>query len=91
MGVTQIPNLVYPTSITIAFQAALQAAIAHHGIMPNNPSSVPILVNLSPQQLIAATTNISPTIDAQAFVDPVGEFFRILELEFPVKSFEKIL
>ncbi len=25
-----------------------------------------------------------------AFVDPVGEFFRILELEFRVKSSEKI-
>jgi hypothetical protein len=26
-----------------------------------------------------------------AFVDPMGEFFWILELEFPVKSSEKIL
>ncbi len=59
--------------------------------MPNNPDPVPISVNLSPQQLIVATTNIPPTIDAVAFVDPVEELFRILELEFLVKSFEKIL
>jgi len=31
------------------------------------------------------------TIDALAFANPVGKFFRILELEFLVKSFEKIL
>jgi len=59
--------------------------------MPNNRNPVPTSVNLSPQQLIAATTNIPPTIDAPTFADPVGEFFRVLELKFPVKSFEKIL
>jgi hypothetical protein len=59
--------------------------------MPNNPNPVPTLVHLSPQQLIVATTNIPPTIDAPAFVDLVGEFFRVLELEFLVKSSEKIL
>ncbi len=59
--------------------------------MPNNPNPVPTSVNLSPQQLIAATANIPPTIDAVAFVNPVGEFFRILELEFLVKSSKKIL
>jgi hypothetical protein len=59
--------------------------------MPNNPNSVPILVNLSPQQLIAPTANIPPTIDASTFVYPVREFFRVLELEFFVKSFEKNL
>jgi hypothetical protein len=69
----------------------LQAAIPHHEIVPNNPNLVPTSVNLSPQQLIVATTNIPPTIDAPTFVDPVGEFFRIFELEFPVKSSEKIL
>jgi hypothetical protein len=91
LGVTQIPNPTYATAIAITSQAALQAAIAHHGTMPNNPDPVPISVNLSPQQLIVATTNIPPTIDAVAFVDPVEELFRILELEFLVKSFEKIL
>jgi hypothetical protein len=59
--------------------------------VPNNPDPRPTSVNLSPQQLIVATANIPLTTDARAFVDPVGEFFRILELEFPVKSSEKIL
>jgi len=59
--------------------------------MPNNPNSVLTLVNISPQQLIVATTNILPTIDALAFTDPMGEFFQVLELEFSVKSSEKIL
>jgi hypothetical protein len=57
--------------------------------VPNNPNPVPTSVNLSPQQLIVATTNIPPTINAPTFVNPVGEFFQILELEFTVKSFEK--
>jgi hypothetical protein len=72
-------------------QAALQIAIAHHGTVPNNPDLVPISVNLFFQQFIATTANIPPTIDAPTFADPVGEFFRVLELEFPIKSFEKIL
>ncbi len=59
--------------------------------MPNNPDSVPTSVNLSPQQLITTTVNIPPTTDMPTFAHPVGEFFRILELEFPVKSSEKIL
>jgi hypothetical protein len=59
--------------------------------MPNNLDPVPTSINLSLQQLIVTTTNIPLTIDASAFVDPVGEFFRILELEFPVKSSKKIL
>jgi hypothetical protein len=59
--------------------------------MPNNPDPVPTSVNLSPQQLIATTANIPPTTDAPAFADPVREFFRIFELEFLVKSSEKIL
>jgi hypothetical protein len=91
LGVTQIPNPAYAIAIATASQAALQAAIAHHGTVPNNPDPVPTSVNLSPQQLIAATANIPPTTDALAFADPVGEFFRILELEFLVKSSEKIL
>ncbi len=63
----------------------------HHGTLPNNPNSVPIVVNCFPQQLIVAITNIPRTIDALAFVDLVGEFFRVLEFEFLVKSSEKIL
>jgi hypothetical protein len=91
LGVTQAPNPAYAMAITTASQAALQGAIAHHGTVPNNPDPVPTSVNLSPQQLIATTANIPPTIDVAAFVNPVGEFFRVLELEFPVKSSEKIL
>jgi hypothetical protein len=91
LGITQIPNPAYPTAIATASQAALQAAIAHHGTMPNNPDLVPTSINLSPQQLITATANILPTTDALAFAYPVGEFFQVLELEFPIKSFEKIL
>jgi len=91
LGVTQIPNLTYATTIAIISQVALQVAIAHHGIMPNNPDLVPTSVNLSPQQLIVIIANIPPTIDALAFVDLVGEFFQVLELEFLVKSSKKIL
>jgi len=91
LGVTQIPNLAYAIAIATASQVALQAAITHHGTMPNNSDPVPTSVNLSPQQLIVTTANIPPTTDAPAFADPVGEFFQILELEFQVKSFEKIL
>jgi hypothetical protein len=59
--------------------------------MPNNPNLVPISINISHQQLINPTTNIPPTIDAIVFADPMGEFFRVLEVEFLVKSSEKIM
>jgi hypothetical protein len=49
LGVTQIPNPAYATTIATASQPALQAPIAHHGTMPNNPDPDPTLVNLSPQ------------------------------------------
>jgi len=62
LGITQIPKPAYAIAIAIASQTTLQAAIAHHGIVPNNPNSVPTSVNLSPQQLIVATTNIPPPI-----------------------------
>jgi hypothetical protein len=91
LSITQIPNPVYAIAIAIAFQAAMQVAIAHHGTMPNNPNSVPISINLSPQQLITATPNIPPTINAPTFLDLVGEFFQVLELEFSIKSSKKIL
>jgi hypothetical protein len=91
LGATQIPNLTYATAIAIASQVALQATIAHHGTVSNNPNPVPTSINISPQQLIAATVNIPPTINAPAFVDPVQEFFQILELEFLIKSSEQIL
>ncbi len=59
--------------------------------MPNNLDLIPTSINLSPQQLTATTTNIPPTIDAPAFADLVGEFFRVLELEFQVKSSKRVL
>jgi hypothetical protein len=59
--------------------------------MPNNPNLVPTSMNLSPQQFITTTANIPPIIDAPSFVNLVGEFFRILELEFLIKSSKKIL
>jgi hypothetical protein len=80
LGITQILNPTYVTTIAIASQAALQATIAHHGIMPNNPNLVPTSINLFPQQLIVITTNILPTINAPTFVYSMGEFFRNLEL-----------
>jgi hypothetical protein len=55
--------------------------------MPNDLNMVPTLVNISLQQLIVATANILPTIDALTFTDPMGELFRVFELEFPIKSF----
>ncbi len=85
------PNPVHATVITTALQAALQAAIAHHGTMPNNLDLIPIPINFSPQQLIPVTTNIPPTIDATTFVNRVGEFFQVIELEFLIKSSKKIL
>jgi len=75
LGVIQIPNPAYATTIATTSQAILQATIAHHGIMPNNPDPVPILENLSLQQVIIIITNIPPTIHALAFTDLVGEFF----------------
>jgi len=75
LGVTQAPNPAYAIANATTSQAALQATIAHHGTVPNNPDPVPTSVNLSPQQLIAATANIPPTTDAPAFVDLVEEFF----------------
>ena len=91
LGVTQVPNPAYAAAIATASQAALQAAIVQHGTVANNPAPVPTSVALSPQQLATAMVNIPPTIDSSTFSDPVGEFFRVLELEFPVKSSEKIL
>jgi hypothetical protein len=67
LGITKIPNPTYATTITTSSQATLQATIAHHGTLPNNPDPVPTLINLSLQQLIATTANIPPTINVAAF------------------------
>jgi len=76
LGVTQIPNLAYATTIANAFQSY---TTSYHctswDYMPNNPNPIPTLVNLSPQQFIVVTANIPSTIDAPAFVNPMGEFF----------------
>jgi hypothetical protein len=58
--------------------------------MPNNPDLVPFSVKFFSQQFIVAIANIPPIIDALAFGDPMGEFFRVFELEFSVNSSEKI-
>jgi hypothetical protein len=60
LGVIQIPNPTYATAIAITSQAALQAAIAHHGTMPNNLDLALISVNLSPQQFIVASQTFLP-------------------------------
>ncbi len=86
LGVTQIPNPAYATAIATTSQTTLQAAIAHHRTMPNNPNPVPTLVIFSPQQFFVIVANIPPTINPLDFVDPMGEFFRILELEFSINS-----
>jgi hypothetical protein len=78
LGVTQIPNPIYATTIATTSQAALQTALVHHGTMPNNPDLVSTSVNLFLQQFIVATANIPPTIHAPAFANLVGEFFRVL-------------
>jgi hypothetical protein len=75
LDITHIPNPTYATTITITFQATLQATIAHHGTMANNLDLIRTSINLSPQQLIVATVNIPPTIDALTFTNLVGEFF----------------
>ncbi len=62
-------------AITTAFQTALQVAMTHHGTVPNNPDLVPISIKKIPQQLIVATANIPPTINALIFANPMGEFF----------------
>jgi hypothetical protein len=66
-------------------------AITAHRSIPDNPALIPTSVALTPQQLATATANVPHTINAPASADPVGEFFAIPEIEFPVKSSEKIL
>jgi hypothetical protein len=63
LNVTQIPNPTYATTIATTFQATLQAAIVHHGTMPNNPNRIPTLVNIYPQQLIATIVNNPPLMN----------------------------
>jgi hypothetical protein len=63
LGITLSPNLVYATTITTAFQAALQATIAHCGTVPNKLDSVLISVIFSPQQsLVLPQTFLPPSM-----------------------------
>jgi hypothetical protein len=88
LGIIQIPNPAYTTTIAITFQATLQIAIAHHGTMPNNPNPVPTSVNLSPQQLIATIANILPTINAKVFLlIQWGNSFEFLNWIFSSQEF----
>jgi hypothetical protein len=50
--------------------------------MPNNLDPEPISINF-------LLTNNPPTIDASTFANLLGEFFRVLELEFLMKSSKK--
>jgi hypothetical protein len=75
LGITQIANSAYATTIAIASQVTLQVTIPHHGIVPNNPDLVLTSITLSLQQLIVVTANIPPTINALAFANPMGKFF----------------
>ncbi len=60
LGVTQIPNLAYTTTMATTSQVALQATIAHHGTMPNNLDPIPTLVNLSLQQFMLLPQTFLP-------------------------------
>ncbi len=87
LGVTQMPNPAYATTIATASQVALQTSITHHGTMPNNPNSVPTLVNLSLQQFIVATINIPRTIMHQFLLIQWGNSFKFLNWNFRLKVF----
>ncbi len=89
LGVTQIPNPTYVTAITIAFQATLQAAIAYHGTVLNNPYLISTSVNIFPQRFIVVIANIPPTIDVLAFVNPLGYSFEFLNWNFQLKVLKK--
>jgi hypothetical protein len=47
LGVTQIPNPTYATTIATTSQATVQTVIAHHQIMLNNPNLVPTSIKLN--------------------------------------------
>jgi hypothetical protein len=89
LGIVQIHNPAYATTIPTMFQVALQATIAHHGTVPNNPNPILTSVNLSPQQLIVAIVNIPPTINTLAFADSVGNFFEFLNWNFQSRVLKK--
>jgi len=93
LDITQIPNPTYATTIATtiatAFQAALQVAIAHHVTVPNNSDLVPISINLFPKQLIAATANNPPTINAPFLLIQWGNSFEFLSWNFRSRVLKK--
>jgi len=82
LGITPILNLTYVTTIAIAYQATLQAAIANHGIVPKNPNLVPTSMNLSFQQLIMLSqTFLAPSMH-QLLLIQWGNSFKFLSWNF---------
>jgi hypothetical protein len=78
LGVIEIPNPAYAIAIAMASQAALQVAIAHHGIVPNNPDRIPTSINFSPQQLITTTTTFLPPLMHHLLLIQWGNSFEFL-------------
>jgi hypothetical protein len=89
LGVTQIPNPAYATAIAIASQAALQAAITHHGTVPNNPDPVPTSIVLSPQQLVVATQTFLPPSMHQFLLIQWENSFEFLSWNFQSRVLKK--
>jgi hypothetical protein len=73
LGVTQIPNLAYATTIATTFQAHYKLPLHIMGLCLSKSSTYFSILFFS--QLIVITTNIPPTIDVLTFANPVGEFF----------------
>jgi hypothetical protein len=82
LGVTQIPNSAYATTIATTSQAALQVTIAHHGTMPNNPNPVPTSLNLFPQQFILLPQTFLPPSMHKLLLSQWGNFFKFLSWNF---------
>jgi hypothetical protein len=86
-----MPYTAYAIAIVSTSQITLQATIAHHGIVRNNPNSGTYFNKTFSSTTHCCYIKHSSHHHAPTFADLVGEFFRVLELEFLVKSFEKIL
>ncbi len=89
LGVTQIPNPAYAIAIATAFQTALQAAIAHHGIVPNNPDPVLISITfLLNNSVLLLQTFLSPLM-CQLLLIQWGNSFEFLSWNFQSKVLKK--
>jgi len=78
LDVTQAPNPAYVIAITTASQVALQATLAHHETMLNNPDPVPTLVNLSPQHSLMLLQTFLPPLMRQLLLIQWGNSFEFL-------------